>query len=195
MVRAEFKLLRDMTTRMNEQIVDDVHLSPHAARLIQHIMDDVQRNMIRIPKPGSRGQSRQMTPQPHPVHPNHTTNSEYPVFDQESPDLLGSIPIVDYSTQTFMPPPNFDPSANFDTTMNGFDTMDPTLYGTTEDWISLPIDNLLNLDSTTVSQGYGGIGPTLGDRDLLSLITGTHLDQNSAGTGMPQNFPGFGNNF
>jgi len=183
---------------MNDQNVDDVHLGPHMARLLQHIMDDVQRKMIRVPKPGSRAQSRQMTPQPNPAQQAQGTNSsDYAVFDSDSPDILGTIPMVDFTTQTFMPPPNFDPLATFDTAMD-FDTnMDPALYTTNDDWISLPIDNLFNLDSNTatVNQGYGGIGPTFGDRDMLSLITGTHLDRNQGNPSMPQNFSNFGNGF
>lgn len=175
---------------MSVQVVDDLHLSPHTARLIVQLMDDVHSSMIRIPKPGSRGQSRQMSPQPNqsgPALPYATAPS-----DQESPDPLAQIRMVDVNNQSFMPPPNFDVTATFDSNMN-FDNMDPAMFGSGEDWISLPIDNLFGLDGQQVNQGYGGIGPTFGDRDMLSLLTDTQWDQNQ--NGISQNFPGFGNGF
>ena len=58
----------------------------------------------------------------------------------------------------------------------------------------MPLDNLFSLDTNTVNQGFGGIGPTFGDRDMLSVITGSQLDQisgpipNNNYAGMP---PGF----
>lgn len=172
-----------MTKRMSEQVVDDVHLSPHAAKMVQQIMSDVQGNMVRIPKPGSRGQSRHMSPQLH--HAQHSSMSM--TTDQESPDALGSIPVADYNNQTLIMPSNFD--INFDN-MN-FDTnVDPGLFTSGDDWISMPLDNLFSVDINTVNQGYGGIGPTFGDRDMLSVVTGSQLDQNQ-GLGMPNNFPPF----
>lgn len=186
-----FKLLREMTKRMSVQVVDDVHLGPHTARLIMQLMEDVHSSMVRIPKPGSRGQSRQMSPQPQPAQQSTVSYGS----DQESPDPLGQIPFADYANQTFMPPPGFDNSSNYDTNMNFEANVDPALFPSSDDWISMPIDNLLNLDASTVNQGYGGIGPTFGDRDMLSLITGTQLDQNgSLGSGLP-NFMGIGNGF
>lgn len=175
---------------MKEQVVDDVHLSPHTAQLVFQLMQDVHGSMVRVPKPGSRGQTRQTSPQP--PQPHSASMSYSAISDQESPDPLGQIPFADYQNQTFMMPPTFD-SVNFDSNM--FDTnVDPTLSLSGEDWISLPIDNLLNLDSSTVNQGYGGIGPTFGNRDMLSILTGTQLDQ-SQGNGMPTDFSAFGSEF
>lgn len=173
---------------MTDQVVDDLHLSPHTARLILQLMGDVHSSMIRIPKPGSRGQSRHMSPQLNQQGPA----VPYSDSDQDSPDPLSQIPMADVNNQSFMPPPNFDASATFDTNMN-FDNMDPAMFGSGEDWISLPIDNLFGLDTTQVNQGYGGIGPTFGDRDMLSLLTDTQWDQNQSG--MPQGFATFGNGF
>lgn len=175
---------------MKEQVVDDVHLSPHTAELVFQLMQDVHGSMVRIPKQGSRGQTRHTSPQLQQAQPSRVAYSVS--SDQESPDPLGRIPFADYQNQTFMMPPAFDPG-NFDASM--FDAnVDPTLSLSGEDWISLPIDNLLNLDSSTVNQGYGGIGPTFGDRDMLSILTGSHLDQNQ-GNGMPSNFSAFGDGF
>ena len=173
---------------MIAQNMDDVHLSPHAARMVQQIMSDVQTTMVRIPKPGSRGHSRHISPQPH-----HALNGSL-ISDQESPDGLSSIPMGDFHNQTFMMPTNFD-LTNFDTSMNFDGSVDPNLFAQSgDDWISMPLDNLFSLDTNTVNQGFGGIGPTFGDRDMLSVITGSQLDQisgpipNNNYAGMP---PGF----
>lgn len=184
--------MKKMTERMSTQVVDDVHLSPHTARLVMQLMDDVHGSMVRIAKPGSRNQSRHISPQPQQTHAGAGFTP-----DGESPDDFGSIPLADYDNQTFMPPPGFDSSIAYDTGLTYDANVDPALFPNNEDWISLPIDNLLNLDSTTVNQGYGGIGPTFGDRDMLSLITGTQLDQNThgLGSGMPSGFSNFGNGF
>lgn len=185
-MRKTFKLLKDMTKKMSVQVVDDLHLSPHTARLILQLMEDVHSSMIRIPKPGSRGQSRHISPQPNPTGPGMSYSV---ASEQESPDPLAQIPMVDFNNQSFMPPPNFGSLGTFDANMN-FENMDPAMFGSSEDWISLPIDNLFGLDGTQVNQGYGGIGPTFGDRDMLSLLTDTQWDQNQNGTS--QSFPGFG---
>lgn len=143
--------------------------------------------MVRISKPNaSRGQSRQMSPLPGP--PFST------VSDQESPDPLAQLPFADWTNHIYMPPPGYEGFGLENNT--GYDmNVDPALFPNGEDWISMPIDNLLNLDASTVNQGYGGIGPTVGDRDMLSLITGSHLDQNQGlGSGLP-NFMGMGNGF
>lgn len=144
--------------------------------------------MVRISKPNaSRGQSRAISPS---LPPPHFST----VSDQESPDPLAQLPFADWTNHIYMPPPGYegfgtDNAAGYD--MN----VDPALFPNGEDWISMPIDNLLNLDASTVNQGYGGIGPTVGDRDMLSLITGSQLDQNQGlGSGMP-NFMGMGNGF
>lgn len=77
-------------------------------------------------------------------------------------------------------------------------SVDPALFPSNDDWIAMPFDGLLDFDASTVNQGYGGIGPTFGDRDMLSLMTGSHLDQtqHGLGSGMPTtlNGAGFGGN-
>lgn len=74
-------------------------------------------------------------------------------------------------------------------------SVDPALFPSSEDWIAMPFDGLLDFDASgtgTVNFGYGGIGPTFGDRDMLSLITGSHLDQmqHGLGSGMPTDMNG-----
>ena len=183
-----------MTKRMGEQVVDDVHLMPHTAELIQKLMEDVHSSMVRITKPGSRGQSRQLSPQiPSQPGQNGANITYSTISDQESPDPLAQLPFADWTNHIYMPPPGYE---GFGIDSGGYDiNVDPALFPNGDDWISMPIDNLLNLDASTVNQGYGGIGPTVGDRDMLSLITGSHLDQNQGlGSGLP-NFMGMGNGF
>ena len=81
-----------------------------------------------------------------------------------------------------MPPPNH---ANFypHTTMpNGVDAnmanaMDTMFDPNNTDWLTLPLDNLFNSSTAAVDMGFGGIGPTVGDRDMLELITNEQYDQ------------------
>ena len=89
------------------------------------------------------------------------------------PDPLAGIQarsMADLNAQTFVPPPNFGeheikfrlPDDVNMGTMAGFEN---------EDWLALPLDGLWGGDESTVDQGFGGIGPTLGGRDLLEAIT------------------------
>ncbi|KAK5078339.1 zinc finger transcriptional activator [Lithohypha guttulata] len=189
-VRAVFRLLKETTKRMSEQVADDVHLAAHVARLIQKLMEDVHGSMVRIPKPGSRGQSRHISPQPHNTTMSYTS-------DQESPDPLGQIPMADYANQTLMPPFGLENSASYDANMIFDANVDPSLFSSGDDWIGMPLDNLFDLGDDTVHTGFGGIGPTLGNRDMLSLITGSHLDQNQhgLGSGMPTSLRPYGNGY
>jgi hypothetical protein len=83
--------------------------------------------------------------------------------------------MADLDSQTFVPPPNFDHEIDFqmpdDVNMGG--PMDQFAGG---DWLALPLDNLWGNDGATVDQ-FGGIGPTLGGRDLLEAITDRNYNQ------------------
>ena len=181
-----------MTKRMSDQVVDDVHLSPHTAQLINKLVEDVHRSLVRLPnKPSSQNQSRHISPQP---QQGRSDNVAYSVSDQESPDTLAQLPLADYGKNMFMPPSGYETHHNFDMGLGFDNSVDPALYGNGEDWITMPLDNLMNFDASTLNQGYGGIGPTFGDRDMLSLITGSQLDQNQGlGSGLPNFMMGMGN--
>lgn len=56
------------------------------------------------------------------------------------------------------------------------------------DWFALPLDNFFASDTAVpVQQGFGGIGPTVGSKDMLELITNQQYDQwtrGASGNGM-----------
>ena len=89
------------------------------------------------------------------------------------PDPLAGIQarsMADLNAQTFVPPPNFENIMDF--TMPDDVNMNPAMNGFDGgDWLALPLDGLWGTDEATVDQGFGGIGPTLGGRDLLEAIT------------------------
>lgn len=169
---------------MINDVVDDVHLAPGTASLIRKLTEAVKGNLVRVPNPGSRGASRELSP-----HPSYGA-------DDESPDTLADLPYVDIANQSFVPPPGFDSTAMYDA-MEGFDAMQNSMMPGLEDWIVMPFEGLVAQGSNsvnTVNQGFGGIGPTVGDRDMLSLMTGSAYDQSS---GLMSNFNQFsyGNGF
>lgn len=108
-----------------------------------------------------------------------------PSVDIESPDMLANIPLP-HQDQSFIPPfPISGPdSKDLDIDMAYLDptSLDPSMFPmTNEDWISLPINHMFEVadsnHNAVVSQGYGGIGPVIGDRDVLGLLTGNAFDQ------------------
>jgi hypothetical protein len=179
---------------MSEQVVDDVHLASSTSRLVQNIVGNVKQTLIRvqIPGTGSAGPSREQSgpPSPHAhdgandQHPQQqplTSQSMQPKLDfyGTGPDPLAGIQarsMADLDSQTFVPPPNFgdhDMDFPLPDDVNMGSTMD--LAG--GDWLALPLDNLWGGDEATVDQGFGGIGPTLGGRDLLEAITNRNYSQ------------------
>lgn len=212
-VRRSMKLIARTCELMEKQFVDDVHLSPPTAKLMLLLLENVQKNLIRVPKGSSRNQSRQISPsrvhslsashhhtQPHQQqqqqqHHLHKTARSFPEtidsqilspsIDSESPDMLANIPLA-HQDQSFIPPfPISGPdSKNFDVDMTYLDpaSIDSSMFPmTNEDWISLPINHMFEVadsnNNAVVSQGYGGIGPVIGDRDVLGLLTGNAFDQ------------------
>ncbi len=84
--------------------------------------------------------------------------------------------MADLDSHTFVPPPNFE-----DHDLN-FPLPDDVNMGTGMDfvggdWLALPLENLWGADEASVDQGFGGIGPTLGGRDLLEAITNRNYNQ------------------
>ena len=79
----------------------------------------------------------------------------------------------DFVDQTFIAPPNY----NFQT--NEFDFIDDSsldhsmLSENPADWVTMPIDGLMNMGSgdANVDQGFHSIGPMIGSRDMLEVLT------------------------
>ena len=203
-MRKSLDMLDRATEILGNNAVDDVHLVNQTSHMIAIILDNIKKTFIRVHPPttgseaASRDGSRQQTPnQPHDQesHKSHTSarhsrapSSARPLNVLRS-DALAAIPGHAFSeiSNTFMPPLNY----NFQT--NGtFDDnipLDPTIDmpGWNDDWIALPLDGFQQqgaMENMTVDQGFGGIGPTVGDRDMLEIITNQQYNQQWSG------FPG-----
>lgn len=52
------------------------------------------------------------------------------------------------------------------------------------DWFALPLDTFFNSAESAVDQGFGGIGPMVGDADMLDMILNGQYDNltNTAAT-------------
>lgn len=212
-VRQALELLDLSTDLMERDVVDDVHLSSQIGGLIKLLVANIRKTFIRVQgkENGSETASRQDTPQhatsqPHQVHPSDAS-AQQPARKrarlsanprhQHSRDPLEGIqaqPLEDLSNHTFMPPPNIYPFNGLDANLQIDSNTDPSMLDPiTMDWLTLPLDNLFNSSTGIVDQGFGGIGPTVGDRDMLELITNEHYDQ----WNMPNNMPNmnFGNGY
>ena len=174
--------------------MDDVHLSFQTADLVRVVATALRKSFLRIQAPtsDSREPSRHHTP--HSQESGHE-NGEVPQNHQHAPftykldpsreDTLAGIqalPMTDYHNVTYMPPPNYDvymtgaePNTQFDVTATSQALPNGAPYSS--DWFALPLDNIFNSSMSTVDQGFGGIGPTVGDRDMLELITNEHYER------------------
>lgn len=98
----------------------------------------------------------------------------------------------DLANITYMPPLNYSlymaNSDNMDQNQNNPSSdFGPGVDGL-GDWFALPLDNFFSTDpaQAPVHQGFGGIGPTVGSKDMLEFITNEQYDRWDGGT------PGFG---
>ncbi len=190
-VRDSLDTLDKTTDLLSNSVVDDVHISFQTASNVKMIATNLRKTFIRIQAPSgdSREQSRHHTPHGH--ESGHESDAAIPgqpntfsYMNATREDTLAGIqaqPMTDYTNVTYMPPPNYnmymngsDPNATFDVTAN--QPLPNTNGFGSADWFALPLDNIFN-SSMTVDQGFGGIGPTIGDRDMLELITNENYDQ------------------
>ncbi|OAG44442.1 hypothetical protein AYO21_01438 [Fonsecaea monophora] len=216
LVRKCLQQLDQITELLSKEVVDDVHLASSTSRLVQNIVRNVKQSMIRVQHPGtgsagpSREQSRPQSPHPHGIdgaddqsqqrqnhhqqqqHLHQDSNSIQPKLEFYVNDPLAGIqarPMADLDSQTFVPPPNFGGDHDIDFTLPDDVNMSSAMADLTGDWLALPLDNLWGSDEAIVDQGFGGIGPTLGGRDLLEAITNRNYSQMPWGS----NTFGYGN--
>jgi len=172
---------------METQVVDDVHLSSPTARMIRVITRNVKGKFIRVQAPAngsesaSRDHSRQQSPHPPEHAQRYTPSIEQNAMYSSAPSYQYNIdplrdirarPMADFSTRTFMPPPNFNFETNdFDVSLDLPQNMDDAVPAFSNDWLALPLDDLFHNAAANVDQGFGGIGPTIGERDMLEVLT------------------------
>lgn len=93
-------------------------------------------------------------------------------------DLLGQIPTqpmaeLENMADSYMPPPDYN---TYISHMDVHGTTDPAGSASmiaedsaVPDWLAVPLNNFFDNSSMPVDQGFGGIGPTVGDKDMLEL--------------------------
>ena len=187
------ELLDQTTDLLSNCVVDDVHLSFQTANLVKLIALALRKSFLRIQAPtgDSRDPSRHHTPRsqegvhetedPQQNHHNATYGYKQDPARQDTLAGIQALPMTDYTNVTYMPPPNYDmylpgsdpPNPQFDVPTSQAMPSNPPY---SSDWFALPLDNIFNSSMSTVDQGFGGIGPTVGDRDMLELITNEHYD-------------------
>jgi hypothetical protein len=203
-------LLDSITDELTRSVVDDVHLSARTAELVKMLSSHLRAKFIRLQAPNSgstgssRDNSRHQTPhcqqdqpssnqqfinQPGQQQVRTAINTPF-VFPHDLPGfrdpLAGIQPqsMSDVANITYMPP------MNYNAYMNGSDGVEqnPAEFGTgidtLGDWFALPLDNFFSTEPAPVHQGFGGIGPTVGSKDMLEFITNEQYDRWDGGDGM-----------
>ena len=189
MVRKSLDLLDRVVELLGQEVVDDVHLSSSTSRLVQNIVASFRQTLIRVAKPvtdsgaQSRDASRPQSPQPngagsngfaeHQQFPTTLPPSAAPFMSNDSLAGIQARDMSDLQNVTFIPPPNYD----FE--RNDFDpfSLDEMGHGTSlsdpdpADWFAMPLDNLWNRPDDQINQGSHSIGPTVGHRDMLEVLT------------------------
>lgn len=98
----------------------------------------------------------------------------------------------DLGNITYMPPLNYNAYMN----SSGGVEQDSADFGPEidgpGDWFALPLDNFFSTDPAPVHQGFAGIGPTVGSKDMLEFITNEQYDRWDGGDGL-DNFGRMGN--
>ncbi|KAJ9634485.1 uncharacterized protein PV06_10613 [Exophiala oligosperma] len=194
LVRKCLQRLEKITVAMSQEVVDDVHLASSTSRLVQNIVRNVKHTLIRVQQTGtgsagpSREQSRPQSPhgkegntdaqQQHAstqaINLNHLNTDFY--MDDPLAEIQAR-PMAELTSQMFVPPPNFGGEGQLmDSALPDDSHLDPSMT-LSMDWFALPLDNLFHNDEATVDQGFGGIGPTVGTRDMLEVITDRDYNQ------------------
>ena len=192
---------------MRSQAVDDVHIISQIAEFAAVLGTNVRSAMVRFNTAAvpSGNTSRAPSSEPHlangridPRIQQLPTLESNPLGWPTDPALEGTDPLADISSQpiagvfnqgSYMPPPNFDMF------MNGMDNGDMAndqgiRNGFDEAWFALPVLPLINNSDINVSYAYGGLGPTIGNKDILDVVTDEH-----GGAQWPGNLTYTGANF
>ncbi|KAK5264967.1 zinc finger transcriptional activator [Exophiala xenobiotica] len=205
LVRKCLQQLEKITMAMSKEVVDDVHLTSSTSRLVQNIVRNVKQTLIRVQQVGngsggpsrehSRPQSANSNDGNHEAHQQQAQainlNQFNATFHMDDPLAeIQARPMAELASQMFVPPPNFSVDGQIlDSALPEDSHLDPTMT-LSMDWFALPLDNLFSNDEATVDQGFGGLGPTVGTRDMLEVIT--NRDYNQMQWNSNQTF-GFGN--
>jgi hypothetical protein len=202
-VRESLTLLDSITDQLTCSVVDDVHLSARTAELVKMLSSHLRAKFIRLQAPtggsngSSRDNSRHHTPQRQQEQPSSqqqfvsqqgppparsTLNNQFP-YSQELPQLHDPLAGIQAQSMSDLVDVTYMPPLNYNAYMDGNQGVEqsPTNFGPTVDdggdWFALPLNNFFSTDPAPVHQGFGGIGPTVGSRDMLELITDEQYDR------------------
>ena len=187
MVRKLLGLLDDVCLLLARDVVDDVHLCAQTSVLIQSIVQHVRNTMIRVANPANTSgapsvdQSRAQTPH----HPglneagqqtqqlNNYAPTARPTYTNDPLANIPARPIADFmDNNTFIAPPNYNFQTNdFDNFMDNASLDESTMSDNPTDWLTLPLDGLMGQGDGNVDQGFHSIGPMVGSRDMMEVLT------------------------
>ncbi|KAL9109855.1 MAG: hypothetical protein Q9227_005558 [Pyrenula ochraceoflavens] len=179
--RESFALIEETTKHLRDMVVDDVHLASYSADLVSNLSKHMHKHCIRFSQPGqsyppSRGATpydlRQEVQAPSSrmvTDTTSTTNHGFTIAQPQWAHASFNDPLVDIGnmTESYMPPPDF-----MTTTLDHSMPRDVSLMNGENgpDWCAFPLSGIINNSMQPVDQGYGGIGLTIGSKDLLSYI-------------------------
>jgi hypothetical protein len=133
-------------------------------------------------QPSSQQQPFGQPGQHHQQQARNALNNQF-VFGHDPLAGIQAQSMSDLANITYMPP------LNYNAYMEGNDGVEPNPadFGpgvdVLGDWFALPLDNFFSTDPAPVHQGFGGIGPTVGSKDMLEFITNEQYDRWDGGNG------------
>lgn len=187
MVRKCLDLLDRVCLLLAREVVDDVHLCAQTSVLIQSIVKHIKKTLIRVQKPAntssapSRDQSRAQTP--HHATVGDEGQADGQQYTATLPTVSGaythdpladipSRPMADFMDQTFIAPPNYNfQTHDFEPFLDDASLDQSVVSDNPADWITMPLDGIINSVDANVDQGFHGIGPMVGSRDMLEVLT------------------------
>jgi hypothetical protein len=202
-VRESLTLLDSITDHLKRSVVDDVHLSARTAELVKMLSSHLRAKFIRLQAPtgGSTGSSRensrhhtphrqQEQPSSHqqfvgpqgPQSAEPALNNQF-AFNHELPRLRDPLAGIQAQSMSDLTDITYMPPMNYNAYMDGNHGVEqsPADFGPgvddPGDWFALPLNNFFTTDPAPVHQGFGGIGPTVGSKDMLEFITNEQYDR------------------
>jgi hypothetical protein len=203
-VRESLTLLDSITDQLTRSVVDDVHLSARTAELVKMLSSHLRAKFIRLQAPtggstgSSRENSRHHTPQrqqeQHPSSQQHFAsqqgpqlsrsafNNQFP-YSQDLPQLHDPLAGIQAQSMSDLVDVTYMPPMNYNAYLDGNQGVEqsPADFGPGVvdggDWFALPLNKFFATDPAPVHQGFGGIGPTVGSKDMLEFITDEQYDR------------------
>ena len=132
-----------------------------------------QRNSHQAPFPGMHARAEAAADMDYNV--DNSDWHRYSAYDgsdpfvQLPPKSMNELPNL---SESYMPPPETYFAISGPPAANNIPSGEPMMNGenTMADWMALPLNGIINNSMQPVDQGYGGIGLTIGSKDMLEYI-------------------------